>query len=76
MVCLICDGPADVRLQPEDVREIDCPEHGTYRVSADAWPLWQRADVEERAAALGIAIRAGETFGDIVPLVVPTQIRH
>lgn len=75
MRCLICDCPAALRVLPEDVREIECPEHGPYRVSADAWPLWQRIDADARAAALGIAVRAGETFGDIVPMVVPTQIR-
>jgi hypothetical protein len=74
MVCLICGSPAAVRDLPEGVKEIECPEHETYRISADAWPRWEVADADERAQALGIAIRAADVFGDIVPIVVPTQL--
>lgn len=74
MRCLICDQPAGIRTLPDDVREIECPGHGTYRVSGDAWPLWLRAEPDARRAAFGIATRAGETFGDIVPMVVVLQI--
>jgi len=75
MACLICDNPAETRVLAEGVREVDCPAHGTYRVEAAAWPRWLDADPDNRRDALGIATRAGETFGDIVPMVVVLQIR-